>query len=165
MQKLSPYELAQNPFTLIGKQWTLITTKAANKTNAMTASWGGVGILWNKPVATVYIRPQRFTQEVREKSERFSLCFLDDAFRKEYSYCGSASGRDQDKMAACGFTEISLDGAPAIGQSELILTCRKLYCQRFTPESFLDPCVDTANYPNHDYHYMYIGEILGAYQK
>lgn len=164
MQKLTPYELTENPFALINKQWTLVTTHAAGKTNAMTASWGGVGVLWNKPVAFIFLRPQRYTQELMTQSTSFSLAFLPEQYRKELQYCGTVSGRDEDKLAHCGFTTTDLDGAPAILQSELVLTCKKLYCQRMTPESFMEPALDAQNYPAKDYHYMYIAEILGAYK-
>ena len=47
-------ELKDNPFDLIGKQWMLITAGNEEKCNTMTASWGGVGIMWGKPTATAY---------------------------------------------------------------------------------------------------------------
>ena len=63
-------ELQINPFTKIGKEWTLITAGDIQKHNTMTASWGGVGVLWNKNVATVYIRPQRYTKEFVDGNEK-----------------------------------------------------------------------------------------------
>lgn len=164
MQKISPQEILQNPFTLINEQWTLITTRAGEKTNAMTASWGGVGVLWNKPVVYVFIRPQRYTRELMEKSERFSLGFLPEQYRKELGLCGRESGRMTDKLSACGFDIVDLDGAPAVAQSELILTCRKLYSQKLDPGCFCVPEICSANYPQSDFHFMYIGEILGVYR-
>ena len=163
MQKITPEQLTQNPFSLIGKQWTLITANAGDRVNAMTASWGGLGILWNKPVAFLFVRPQRFTQELLTKSDSFSLCFLPESQRAALNYCGSHSGRDEDKLAACGLTAEELDGVPVIAGSELVLTCRKLFCQRFTPESFVDTSLITQNYSNEDFHYLYIAEISGAY--
>ena len=56
-------ELQFNPFTKIGKEWLLITAGDEEKHNTMTASWGGVGVLWGKNVVTTYIRPQRYTKE------------------------------------------------------------------------------------------------------
>lgn len=165
MKQFTPEQITQNPFSMISKQWMLITTRAQGKTNAMTASWGGVGVLWNKPVAYLFVRPQRFTHELLDASELLSLGFLPEAYREALTYCGRQSGRDGDKLAACGLTTIDLDGAPVIAQSELALTCRKLYCQRMTPESFVDSGIDTQNYPNKDYHYLYVVEILGAYSE
>lgn len=39
-------ELSFNPFTKISKEWMLITAGDEEKHNTMTASWGGVGIMW-----------------------------------------------------------------------------------------------------------------------
>lgn len=164
MQKITPYEITKNPFSMIGKQWAMITTRRGGKINTMTASWGGVGILWNKPVAYIFIRPQRFTRELLNDSERFSICFLPEELRQAMTYCGKESGRDGDKLAACGLTARDLDGAPALEQSEMALVCKKLYCQQLSPACFLDKSLDGANYPGKDYHYMYVAEIESAYQ-
>ncbi len=166
MNKITPQELNKNPFDLIGKQWAMITTKSADgHVNTMTASWGGVGVLWNKPVTYVFLRPQRYTRELMDASETFSACFLPESYRKELQYCGSHTGREVDKLAICGFEATTLDNTPVLAQSEIAITCRKLFRQKFDPESFVDPSIDTANYPNKDYHFFYVGEILGVYQK
>lgn len=165
MNRISPYALSQNPFELIGKRWAMVTTLIDGVSNTMTASWGGVGVLWNKPVAYLFIRPQRFTRELLDRSERFSLCFLPEAYRDKMGYCGKITGREEDKLAACGFDLTFLDDAPVLAQSDTILTCRKLFCQQMDPKSFFDPTLDAANYQNKDYHLMYIAEILGAYTK
>ncbi len=164
MNKRSPYELQKNPFTLYDKQWALITTRAGDQTNTMTASWGGLGIMWHKPVVYIVLRPQRYTRELLDKSELFSVGFLPEQYRKQLNRCGTVSGRNEDKIAACGFEIITLDGAPVIAQSQLALTCRKLFRQSYDPSSFIDKTVETANYPQKDYHFLYIAEILGAYE-
>ena len=53
-----------NPFKKISKEWMLVTAGDEKKSNTMTASWGGVGIMWGKNIATAYIRPQRYTKEI-----------------------------------------------------------------------------------------------------
>lgn len=166
MKKITPSELNKNAFDLIGKQWAMITTKSADgHVNTMTASWGGVGVLWNKPVVYLFLRPQRYTRELLDASEIFSTCFLPEEYRKQLQFCGSHSGRDTDKLSACSFEAVTLDGAPVLKQSELAFTCRKLYRQKFDPACITDPAIDTANYPNKDYHLFYVGEILGVYEK
>lgn len=163
MQAISVYDLTQNPFQLIGKQWAMITTRAGDQTNTMTASWGGVGILWGKPVAYLFVRPQRHTRTLLDESELFSVCFLGEEHRAKLNYCGSHSGRDEDKLHACGLSATTLDGAPVLAESELALTCRKLFAQRLDPACLLDPTIAPKWYPNADYHYLYIAEILSAY--
>ena len=58
-----------NPFTKIGKEWMLITAGNEDNFNTMTASWGGLGVLWNKNVAFTFIRPSRYTHEFTEKED------------------------------------------------------------------------------------------------
>ena len=73
--RIDPKELNQNVFSMIGEQWMLVTAGTAERCNTMTASWGGLGVLWGKPVATVYIRPQRYTLEFVEREDCFTLSF------------------------------------------------------------------------------------------
>ena len=78
----------------IGKEWMLVTAGTPDKFNTMTASWGGVGYLWNKAVAFVFIRPERYTHEFVENNERLTLAFLGNENREILNFCGTKSGRD-----------------------------------------------------------------------
>ena len=129
MDKLS--ELNENVFELIGKKWMLITAAKEGKSNTMTASWGGLGVMWGKKVAYVVIRPQRYTKEFIDVAESFSLSFLPEKFRKELSYLGSVSGRDEDKIAKAGLSLTYQEEAPYFEESELVLICKKLFVQEF----------------------------------
>ncbi|MBP1737478.1 MAG: hypothetical protein H6Q60_1359 [Oscillospiraceae bacterium] len=151
-----------NVFSQIGDQWMLITAGTHEKCNTMTASWGGLGVLWAKNVATLYIRPQRYTYEFLEANGTFTLSFFGEDYRKELALCGSRSGRELDKIGQCGFTvEISDDGAPYFAEAKLVLVCKKLYYQDINPANFCDPSL-VEHYSNNDYHRMYIGEIIQA---
>ena len=165
LEKVDLKTIDGNVFSLIGDQWMLITAGTAERCNTMTASWGGLGVLWQKNVATVYIRPQRYTYEFVEREPYFTLSFFGAGHRKELALCGSKSGRDVNKLEACGFTvETGAGGAPYIAQAELVLVCRKLYWQDLDPNHFLYQEVHDE-YPGKDYHRMYIGEIEEAYRK
>ena len=54
----------------------LITAGNEEKCNTMTASWGGVGVMWGKNAVTAYIRPQRYTKEFVDREEAFTISFL-----------------------------------------------------------------------------------------
>ena len=86
-------DLQWNPFTKIGKEWLLITAGTEEKINTMTASWGGVGVIWGKNAVTTYIRPQRYTKEFVDHNDTFTISFYSEAYRKALSLCGSVSGR------------------------------------------------------------------------
>ncbi len=157
---LTPEEFERSPFRLIGKEWMLITAPDADKesgANAMTASWGGLGILWNTPVATVYVRPQRYTFDLMEKHDRISLCFLGAEYKKALSLCGTKSGRDMDKLKECGLTTEEIDGVPAISDSNVIMICKKLYADDLKEAKFIDR--EHLSHYNGDFHRFYILEI------
>ena len=166
MKKIDVKSLQDNVFSLIGDRWMLITAGTAERCNTMTASWGGLGVIWGAPAATCYIRPQRYTKEFLDREDYFTLSFFDEAYRKALSLCGAKSGREVDKVKECGFTVCAGAGnAPYFQEAELVLVCRKLYYQDIDPTHFLDQGIDGKWYPQKDYHRMYIGEIVEAYQK
>lgn len=150
-----------NPFKKIGSQWMLVTACSDDKANTMTASWGGVGIMWGKPVATVYIRPQRYTKEFIDDNEYFTVSFLPEKYRKALNVCGSVSGRNvEDKWEQAGLHPLFTDGTAAVEEADEIYVCRKLYAQEMKPECFIDKECDDKWYPAKDYHTMYIAEIV-----
>ena len=160
-EKIDPKTLKENVFSLIGDQWMLITAGTPEHFNTMTASWGVLGVLWGKNVATIYIRPQRYTYEFVERSDFFTLAFFGREYHKALALCGAKSGREVDKAKACGFTVAAGEGkAPYFEQAELVLVCKKAYWQDLDPAHFLDAEIDGACYPGKDYHRMYIGEIV-----
>ena len=71
-----PELLTDNPFKLIGTDWMLITAGTPESFNTMTASWGGLGILWERKVATCFIRPTRYTFEFAERSSSLHAFLL-----------------------------------------------------------------------------------------
>ncbi len=149
-----------DPFTLIGKEWMLIGAGSAADWNALTASWGGVGFLWNKNVAFCFVRPSRHTFGYAEKSERITLSFFAEEQRKALAWFGAHSGRDGDKAAGAGLTPIEFeDGSVSFAEARLVLTCRKLFAQDLSESSFLDKSIIASAYATGDYHRMYVSEI------
>lgn len=47
-------------FAQFDKKWALLTAGTKDDFNTMTISWGGIGTIWNKPVATMYVRESRY---------------------------------------------------------------------------------------------------------
>ena len=162
---VDPKSLDQNVFSLIGDQWMLITAGTAEACNTMTASWGGLGVLWGAPAATCYIRPQRYTKEFVDREEYFTLAFFSEEYRKQLSLCGSKSGREVDKVKECGFTvKTAACGAPYFEEAQLVLVCRKRFAQAMVP-NHIPQEIKEKWYPQEDYHTMYIGEIVEVLKK
>ena len=150
-----------NTFTKIWKEWMLITAGDEKKHNTMTASWGGVGIMWGKQVVTAYIRPQRYTKEFVDAEGLFTLSFYSEKYRNALNICGSKSGRDCDKEKEAVLTPMYVDGTTAFEEADMVFVCRKLYRQEMAPEYFTqDDRLDETWYPNKDYHVMYMAEIV-----
>ena len=157
---ISPEEINDNIFSLIGKDWMLISATDGEKTNAMTASWGGAGVLWNKNVVYAFIRPQRYTKEFVDASEYFSLSFFDESYRDTLTYFGRVSGRDEDKIEKAGLNVKTEENAPVFDEARLTLICKKLYASPMVPEGFIDKSLIEKNYAAGDFHMVYVGEIV-----
>ena len=148
-----------NPFKKISKQWMLITAGDEKKSNTMTASWGGLGIMWGKNVATAYIRPNRYTKEFVDAASHLSLTFFDESYRKQLSYLGRVSGRDEDKIKNAELHVAYKNNIPYFEEANTVILGRKLYMQEMKEENFLDKEILAKNYPNMDLHTMYVIEI------
>lgn len=146
-------------FEKIGKQWMLLAAEKDGKANMMTASWGAMGVNWGLPCATFYVRPQRYTKTFIDATERQSISFLPEEYRKALNYCGTVSGKDEDKIKGSGLTLTHVDGVPCFEEAEATLIVRKLYVQEQDPKCFVDPSIIEKWYPNKDFHTMYIAAI------
>lgn len=165
-REIKPEQISANPFQQIGSQWMLVTAEKDGKVNTMTASWGGLGVLWRKNVAFVFLRPQRYTKTFVDAGDRFTLSFYGEEYRKTLTYLGRVSGRDEDKVKESGLTVQDFGGAPAFNEAELVLTCKKLYAQELDSACFMqnNDCNETC-YPGKDYHTMYVAEIERVFEK
>lgn len=153
-----------SPYELIGDEWGLLTAGDKSSHNTMTISWGQTGVLWNKPVFTVFVRPTRYTTGFMDSSDKFTVSCFGKGYRKELGFCGSHSGKDVDKDAETGFTPIELEGAAAYEQAEKVFLCKKLYVQDMDKSGFTgSECLNF--YEDEPMHRIYIGEITGYYVK
>lgn len=158
-KEIKPAEIDGNALGRVGSQWMLITAQnREGKVNAMTASWGALGVLWNRPVGICYIRPQRYTKEFVDASERFTFSFLPEKYRSALNLLGSKSGRESDKITEAGLHIVRDGEAAYFEEAELALVNRKIYLQYLDPAGFIDPSI-AKNYPLKDYHCVYVGEI------
>ncbi|UTY38030.1 flavin reductase family protein [Allocoprobacillus halotolerans] len=163
-KKIDIQNLDMNTFQAIGKDWMLITAGDQNKINTMTASWGGMGVLWGENVVQAYIRPQRYTKQFVDEQSCFSLSFF-DGYKKELSVLGTVSGRDQDKIQNVDFHPTFIDGVPTFEEAKFVFIVEKIYEDIIKPENFIDTSLDQKWYPEKDYHHVYIAKIKGVYQK
>ncbi len=158
-KEIQPEDFTYSPFKTIGKDWLLVTAEKEGKVNTMTASWGGLGVMWGKNVAYIVIRPQRYTKEFIDATDTFSLTVFEESYRKTLSYLGSTSGRDEDKIAKSNLTIVHENHTPYFEEAKIALICKKLYAQAYEKDCFHDQSCNEKWYPEQDYHTMYIAEI------
>ncbi len=159
LKEISTTELQKNTFEMIGKDWMLVTAGTEEKANTMTASWGGLGVMFQKDVAYIVVRPQRYTKDFIDQEGTFSLSFFDNSYKKILGYLGSVSGRDEDKITKSGLTLAFCEGTPYFDEAETIFICKKMVRQPLDRTSILEEDLDKTFYPDQDYHILYIAEI------
>jgi flavin reductase (DIM6/NTAB) family NADH-FMN oxidoreductase RutF len=165
-QPVNPREVNENAIRLMGDKWMLVTAGNSSSFNTMTASWGSMGFLWNKPVVFVFVHPQRYTFEFTEREEEFTLSFFREEYREALEICGTVSGRDVNKVEKTGITPyVTPNGNIAFEEAYLVLECRKLYADFLDPEAFLDTAISPEFYPERNFHRVYVAEVVNAWEK
>lgn len=158
-KEILPKQLTHNPFTRIEDDWMLVTAKKDDKVNTMTANWGGVGVIWYKKVAFIVLRPHRFTKEFVDFADSFSLTFFDEDYKKQLSYLGRVSGRDEDKIEKSNLTLTYDEDTPFFEEANTVLICRKLLATDLGEQDFIDKKIIKDIYKANDFHTLYIAEI------
>ena len=168
-QKIDPAEFDCKIFNQSARQWMLLTAGDfdGGNYNTMTASWGMLGTLWNKPVSMCVVRPQRHTMKFLEEYNTYTLAFLPEKYRSALAECGAVSGAEVDKFERCNLTAcggMSVE-APAIAEAELMIECRQLYRDKLNGKNFLVKKFNNEFYPEKDYHNVIIGEVVAIYRQ
>ena len=148
----------------IGKGALLSATNEQGEINTMTVSWGTAGVLWNKEVVTVFVRPGRYTYEFCERGETLTLSFFGEERRDTLTYCGTKTGRDVDKFAVCDLKYKLENGACIFDDARTTIVLKKLYAEDLKNECFFDKS-PLVNYKNGDFHRAYTCEIIEVITK
>lgn len=167
-KEISIKELKLNPFSDFGNNWmALCAGNQENGYNAMTIAWDHFGSLWERnthvnrlPTAICYVRPTRYTKEFIDKNDFFTLSCFDESHKKKLAYLGSHSGRDGDKIKAANLTPIFLDDTTYFKEAKMVYVCKKIYHAPLVADGFTNQELIDFNYPNRDFHEMYIGKIV-----
>lgn len=152
-------KLTLDIFEAFHNGWALLTAGKPEVCNAMTVSWGSLGTLWSKPVATVYVKPIRYTHRFLEENDVFTVSFFPEDYRKDLLLLGTESGRDGDKLARTGLTKMPVGEGTGYEQAELTLVCRKLYRQDMVRGEMPEDVVRQFYTPEEP-HTMFIGEVI-----
>ena len=157
-------EFTTDILSVFDKKWALLTAGDSDRFNTMTISWGGLGTLWGKPVATVYVRTSRYTHDFMDTDEFFTVSFYPEECKQILGVLGSKSGRDMDKMKESGLTPVQAGESMSFREAEVTLVCRKLFKQQLDVANMPED-VAKAMYEGQAPHDMYIGEIVDIIRK
>ena len=153
-----------NIYKMLSENWMLICGGNQDKFNMMTASWGGLGHVYNKPAAFCFINPTRYTFQLMESNDTYTLCFFTEAYRETLNYCGTHSGKEVDKVKESGLTPIFTPSkSVAFSEAWMIIECKKMVSQQFSKESIFDS--EAKEKWGENLHKMYIGEIIHVWVK
>lgn len=143
-----------------------LTTNDKDKTNSMTISWGSIGYMWNRPVFTVMVRPQRHTFELIESENEFTVSIPYNEMKEEIAFLGTKSGKDMDKLKELNINTVNVDEieTPILDFDGAHFVCKIVYKREMTEDN-LDKEINDLKYPGKDYHTLYFGEIVGTYIK
>ena len=164
-KQLTPDKIPGNIIKMLNEDWMIITAGTDEKFNMMTAGWGGMGVLYGKPVAICFINPLNYTYQFMETNDTYTFTFYTEAYREALLYCGSNSGRDTDKVKGSGLTPITTpSGSKAFSEAWLIIECRKLVGQSLNHDTLFDDTVK-AEWTGKQLPKMFIGEIINVWVK
>jgi flavin reductase (DIM6/NTAB) family NADH-FMN oxidoreductase RutF len=123
-KQISPEEISDDVFTLVGKVFPVITAGKKDYFNSMTASGGGMGILFRKPTTWCILQTGRYTLELMQKEQTYTLSYFPDEYKKQVMFLGSKSGRDSEKMKEVELTSVQTpSGNMTFKEARLIIDC------------------------------------------
>ena len=160
-----------------------------NLYNSMTIEWGSLGVAFKKPIFTVYVKPDRYTYQVMEKSDIFTVNFIERKLLKKFAIYGTKSGKDINKEEEAG-THIKFleKGGITFGEAVEVYVCKKM-AKSIIDEKTMDPYIkelyrnnksiidektmdpyikelyrnNVKVYKTETPHVLYIGEIIAHY--
>ena len=99
----------------------IVTVKADDKINGMTAAWVSKTSR-NPPMVTVSIGNKSYTNELIKKAKYFVVNTLAEGQQEVGKHFGFVSGKETDKLMGVGFFEAE-SGAPILERAVSYLEC------------------------------------------
>jgi flavin reductase (DIM6/NTAB) family NADH-FMN oxidoreductase RutF len=139
-----------------------LSSKGKNAVNTMTISWGFIGVIWGKPYFITAVRPTRYTKILLDEGSSFTVSVPWGCLANELNICGTESGRDIDKGKVVTFAPSKQVDAPIVADCQTYIECVIKYSDPLDHEKMPEDVLRTM-YSN-DYHTIYFGEIVDAYE-
>lgn len=170
-KQISPEEICDNAFTLIGKDFFVITAGKEDHYNSMIiGGGGGLGMLFKKPCTWFILRPDRYTLEMIQKEQTYTMSCFPNEYKKQMLFLGSKSGRDSEKMKEVELTSVQTpSGNMSFKEARLIIECKLTQLTTPNPNDFYTQ--EAKDYINEaykgasDYRKYVFGEITHVWVK
>lgn len=169
-KEITVEEIPESMFKLIGKDFTVITAGSESAYNSMIASWGGWGILFNKPTTWCFLRANRYTLEVIKKEKSYTMSYFEEKYKPMIMIFGQKSGRNSEKMKEHKLTSVTTpSGNISYKEAKLIIECKLTELTTVSPNDFYTEegrkFINDAYKEANDYHKMVYGEIIKVWKK
>jgi flavin reductase (DIM6/NTAB) family NADH-FMN oxidoreductase RutF len=163
-------DVEEDVFTLVNKNFTVLTAGNPQHYNSMVASWGGWGILFDKPVTWCFLRSNRYTLELMRNEQTYAMVYFDDEYKNDIMLFGTKSGKDTDKMKESKLTPVQTpDGNVVYKEAKLIIECKLFEVTTVSPNDFQTEdarkFVVDAHAETNDYHKIVFGEITNVWAR
>ncbi len=157
----------KNAISLFKEEAPIVVCGNLNKHNGLTVAWGSLGSLWRKNIATIYIKPTRYTFEFANNCEYFTIMWFNESIRKDINKVfGTMSGKNVDKELLCNLHSFELDNGVCYQEAAMIMVCKKIYQNNLDSQNIFDQNVlNMPLYQDQLFHHEYIGEIVSCYFK
>ena len=171
-KEISAEELCDNfnVFTLVGKDFYAITAGKKDHYNSMIGSGGGLGLLFKKPTTWCLLRKDRYTLEMIQKEQTYTLSYFPNEYKEQMLFLGHKSGRDSEKMKDVALTSIQTpSGDMSFKEAKLIIECVLTAITTPDPSDFYSQeskdYIDEAYKDANDYRKLVFGEITHVWVK
>lgn len=149
-KQISPEEISDNVFTLVGKDFYVITAGKKDHYNSMTGSGGGIGVLFKKPTTWCVFQANRYTLELILKEQTYTISYFPKEYKKQMLFLGNKSGRGSDKMKEVELKSVQTpSGDISFKEARLIIECRLTQITTPNPNDFCTQ--ETKDYINEVY--------------
>jgi flavin reductase (DIM6/NTAB) family NADH-FMN oxidoreductase RutF len=165
-KKISPYEIEGNAIKLFKNDCPIVVFGNLKNHNGLTVAWGNLGCLWSKEMATVFVKPTRYSFKFANNCEYFTIMWFNELKESVNQIFGFKSGRDVNKEELCGLTPIELDGGVGYNEADLIIVCKKIYQNPIDKNNILsEEVLNKPLYKDNLFHSEYYGEIISVYKR
>ena len=155
------------PFA-IGEDFSVLTAGDATHYNSMVASWGGWGILFDRPSIYHFLRSNRYTLELMRKDNTYTVSLFPAEYKEQIMIFGGSSGRDSNKMKETTLTAVATpSGNMTYKEAAVVLECKLAEVTTVSPDDFINESdkkfVVDAHAETGEYHKMIFSEITNVW--